>query len=319
MRRSLPTLLALCVAALIAAQPAAASQRTFGVYTDPSQLDGWATAVGARPQILAKFESFSQSEPLDDWLAQVAQQHISRVLVTWEPWTPVPTSLGTVQQQLPQPGYRNRDIALGVQDSYIRRFALSLSRFHGVVYLRYAHEMNGTWYPWSHGAADYRRAWRRMVRVVRGAGARNVRFVWSPNANMYEPRARWQRNLRRYWPGARYVDFVGTTVIDFGGSRRRFYTIDRFAKRFRTLRQLYRKPLMLAETNTAFDGRVNWLRDLRYALRRMPWIRSVDWSQLKSRGQALTPGVGLLNWDVRTDPPAAAQLRGIIRDGSRSR
>jgi mannan endo-1,4-beta-mannosidase len=315
MRRLLPILLALVIAVLLGARPASSAQRTFGVYTDPSQLDAWASAVGARPQMLAKFESFSQARPLDDWLTQVTQQGISRVLVTWEPWKPVPTSLGNLQQSVPQPGYRNRDIVLGVQDSYIRRFARSLARFPGTVYLRYAHEMNGTWYPWSHDAANYRRAWRRVVRMVRGVGARNVRFVWSPNANMYETRARWLRNLRRYWPGAGYVDDVGTTVIDFGGSRRHFYTIDRFSTRFRILRQLYRKPLMLAETNTAYAGRVSWLRSLRRALRGMPWIRSVDWSQLTSRGQALIPGVGLLNWDVRQDPQSAAQLRGIIRDG----
>jgi hypothetical protein len=318
MRRSLPALLALVVALLLAGPPSPArAQRTFGVYLEPSQLAGWTAAVGVRPQLLAHFEAFSLNRPLDDWLTQAEQQGISRVLVTWEPWQPVPVSLGTFQQSQPQPGYRNGDIVRGVQDHYIRRFAQSLARFHGIVYLRYAHEMNGTWYPWSHDAAQYPRAWRRVVRLVRGAGASNVRFVWSPNANMYQPQATWLRNLRRYWPGAAYVDNVGTTVINFGGSRSRFYTVKRFAARLLILRRLYRKPVMLAETNTAYDGRVTWLRDLRRALRRMPWVTSVDWSQLKSRGQATIPGVGLLNWDVRQDPPAAEQLRGIIRDGRR--
>ena len=48
-----------------------------------------------------------------------------------------------------QPGYRNIDIARGAQDRYIVRFARSLARFPGTVWLRYAHEMNGYWYPWS--------------------------------------------------------------------------------------------------------------------------------------------------------------------------
>jgi Glycosyl hydrolase family 26 len=317
MRRSLPALLAFVVALLLAGPAGSArAQRTFGVYLEPSQLAGWTTAVGATPQVLAHFEAFSLNRPLDDWLAQVEQQGISRVLITWEPWQPVPVSLGTLQQSLPQPGYRNPDIVRGVQDRYIRRFARSLARFPGIVYLRYAHEMNGTWYPWSHDAAQYPRAWRRIVRLVRGAGASNVRFVWSPNANMYEPRASWLRNLRRYWPGAAYVDDVGTTVIDFGGSRSRLYTVKRFAVRLRVLRRLYRKPVILAETNTAYDGRVPWLKDLRRAVSSMPWIISLDWSQLTSRGQAHIPGTGLLNWDVRQDPASAAVLRGIIDDAS---
>src|SRR3954453_12611359 len=218
MRRPLPTLLALGVAVLLGAQPASASpQRTFGVYTDPSQRAVWASAVGARPQILAKFEAFSQARPPDDWLAQVEQQGISRVLITWEPWAPGPTSHGTLEQSLPQPGYRNRDIVLGVQDRYIRRFARGLARFPGVVYLRYAHEMNGTWYPWSHDPRAYVYAWWRIVRIFHAAKARNVRFVWSVNANLYDPASTWKRELRAYWPGRRYVDAIGSTMIDFGG------------------------------------------------------------------------------------------------------
>ena len=68
-------------------------------------------------------------------------------------------------------------------------FARSLAGFHGTVDLRYAHEMNGTWYPWSHDPIGYRRAWRHVVRVFRAAGAANVRFVWSPNPSLYLPPA----------------------------------------------------------------------------------------------------------------------------------
>jgi hypothetical protein len=52
-------------------------------------------------------------------------------------------------------------------------------------------------------------------------------------------------------------------------------------------------------------------------LRTMPWIHAVAWSQLPSRGVANMPNAGILDWDVQRDPPAAAQLRGMIRDGER--
>ena len=101
-------LLVVSVALLAASWPSSAgAHRTFGVYIDPSQLDGWSTTVGARPHVLAAFEAFSRSRTLDDWLAQVEQQHISRVLITWEPWAPVPTSLGVAQQSVPQPPIGN--------------------------------------------------------------------------------------------------------------------------------------------------------------------------------------------------------------------
>jgi hypothetical protein len=295
---------------------AAAPARTFGVYVDPWHLVDWTQHVGAAPDVVARFEAFSRQETLDSFLRQTEQVGFTRVLVSWEPWKPVPVELGDAQS-LPQRGYRNRDILHGAQDRYIRRFARSLASFRGVVYLRYAHEMNGTWYPWSAEPRMYVLAWRRLVRIFRSAGVRNVRFVWSPNPNLYEGKRPWLQHLRLYWPGSRYVDYVGSTMINFGGVRRRRYTIARFAPRLEILHREFRKPMMLTETSTEYVGRVAWLQGLRKMLHRMPWIRSVDWSQLKSRGQAHVNGSGDLGWDVQSDPAAAAVIRGIIADARR--
>ena len=293
---------------------AAGPARSFGVYVDPWHVADWARNVAARPDMVARFEAFSRQETLDSFLRESEGQGLRRVMVSWEPWKPVPVELGDAQS-LPQRGYRNRDILHGAQDPYIRRFARSLASFRGVVYLRYAHEMNGTWYPWSYEPRMFVLAWRRLVRLFRSVGVRNVRFVWSPNPNLYEGKRPWLQHLRLYWPGRQYVDYVGSTMINFGGVRRRRYTVQRFAPRFEILRREFRKPLMLTETSTEYAGRIDWLRGLRRMLRRQRWIRSVVWSQLKSRGQAHMRGSGELGWDVQTDPAAAAVLRGIIRDG----
>jgi hypothetical protein len=236
------------------------------------------------------------------------------MMLSWEPWAPVPAVLGVQAQARPQPGYRNVDIARGVQDRRLLRVANEVAHFDGTVYLRYAHEMNGYWYPWSRDPRAYVWAWRRIVRIFAAAGAHNVRFVWSVNANLYQPERAWRRGLHRYWPGRRYVDLVGTTMIDFGGDKD--YAVARFAPRLRALRRDYGKPVVLAETNTEREGAVEWLADLRALLRRSPWIRGVFWSQLPSRGKLQQAGTGVVDWDVQREPRAAAQLRGIIRDGS---
>jgi mannan endo-1,4-beta-mannosidase len=308
--------LALCGGVAHAATPTREPTRTFGTYVDPWHVVDWTERVGTMPDVLARFEAFSRQQPLDSFLRESEARGVTRVMVTWEPWKPVPVAKGDAQS-LPQRGYRNRDILHGVQDRYIRRFARSLATFRGVVYLRYAHEMNGTWYPWSAEPGYYVLAWRRLWRVFHGLHVANVRWVWSPNPNLYEGKHRWHVNVRRYWPGPRYVDYVGSTMINFGGVRRRRYTIARFVPRFEILHREFRKPLMLPETSTEYTGRIAWLRDLRRMLRRMPWIRSVEWSQLKSRGQAHMKGAGQLAWDVRTDPGAAAVIRGIAADGRR--
>jgi mannan endo-1,4-beta-mannosidase len=293
--------------------PMPPAKRTFGVFVDPWNVDDWARAVGSSPQLVAEFEAFSRNQVLDHHLREAELQGIRSLMFTWEPWKPVPTSLGPYEQYRPQPGYRNGDIARGAQDEYIARFARSLAGFQGTVYVRYAHEMNGFWYPWAHGPRQYVQAWRRVVSIFRQVGAANVRFVWSPNPNLFQRQAEWVRKLRRYWPGSGYVDAVGSTMINFGG--RKDYRVARWVPRLRDLRRRYRKPVMLTETNTAYRGRVRWLMDLRRMLRRTPWIRAVVWSQLASRGKANMHDAGRVDWDVRRDPAAAAVLRQIIRDG----
>src|SRR3954453_15893994 len=130
------------------AQAAVGSPRqAFGVYVDPWHVDDWTRDVGAAPGMVAKFEAFSLGRPIDAFLAESERQGIRQVMVTWEPWKPVPTSLGTAVKFVEQPGYRNPDIVPGSQDAYIERFARSLAAFHGTVWLRYALEMNGYWSP----------------------------------------------------------------------------------------------------------------------------------------------------------------------------
>ena len=287
--------------------------RWLGVAVDPWHVDEWSNAVGAKPQLIAKFEAFSRRRSIKPQLTEAQRRGVKRLMISWEPWRPVPASRGQEAQSRPQRGYRNRDIAQGAQDQYISRFAHLLAGFDGVVYLRYAHEMNGTWYPWAHNARAYVRGWRRIVRIFARADARNVRFVWSVNPNLYEPEGPWLARLRAYWPGRRFVDALGTTMINFGGIKD--YTVDRFAPRLEALHRAYRLPVIITEANTAYDGRVAWLDALRGALRRMPWVRGLVWSQLPSRGKAQLEGVGRVDWDVRRDPPAAAKLREIMHDG----
>jgi mannan endo-1,4-beta-mannosidase len=312
-------LVALAVPALRTFQhsaPAASSatpKRVFGVYVDPWHFDDWSHDVGARPQLIAKFEAFANNRTIDAFMHEAERQGVRQLLVSWEPWSPVPTARGSAAQFRPQLGYRNADIAAGWQDGYIERFARHLTEFRGIVYLRYAHEMNGSWYPWSHDSKGYVRAWRHVVRLFRRVGADNVRFVWSVNPSLYLPPKAWMRSLRLYWPGRRYVSVVGTTMINFGGEKN--YTVERFAPRLHALWRLYRKPLMITEANTEFRNRVPWLRRLRRTLNRMPFVRAIAWSQLPSRGKAHLDAIGDLSWNVRGDPAASAVLRDIISDG----
>jgi hypothetical protein len=126
----------------------------------------------------------------------------------------------------------------------------------------------------------------------------------------------WLKNARRYWPGRKWVDLVGSTMINFGGVKN--YTVSRFAPALAELHSKFGKPVFLTETNTQRAGRVGWLDDLAGTLRTRPWIRATVWSQLPSRGAVQRKGLtGDLRWNVSSDPAAAAALRGVATNGSK--
>jgi len=88
------------------------------------------------------------------------------------------------------------------------------------LYFRPAHEMNGSWYPWSAGsgvtAAAYRRMWRRLYGVFRDSGVPTdrVHWLWCVNAETDG-----RLDLLDFYPGDRYVDHVGVDGYNFGDSQ----------------------------------------------------------------------------------------------------
>jgi hypothetical protein len=81
------------------------------------------------------------------------------------------------------------------------------------LYLRFAHEANGTWMPWSVAAGDleaFRAAFRlfatTMRRELRG---RPVRIVFAPNYGT------WHYTPDALWPGNDVVDVVGVSLYEW--------------------------------------------------------------------------------------------------------
>lgn len=92
-----------------------------------------------------------------------------------------------------------------------------LRDFAHPVMFRYAHEMNGDWYPYGgggdadgNGIADgpekFIEAWRYVHRLFEREGAANLIWIFCPNAEDF-PVKEWNRPFR-YFPGSDYVDLV---------------------------------------------------------------------------------------------------------------
>ena len=83
-------------------------------------------------------------------------------MIWWTPYDPADPS---------SPRYaRHANIIAGKHDDYIRSFAVAAKAFRTPVILRFAHEANGRYFPWSathfdNTAASYVAAWRHIHRI----------------------------------------------------------------------------------------------------------------------------------------------------------
>ncbi len=247
-------------------RPRATGQVAVGAYVpnatrQPARFARYARITGHRPAILLYYRSWRVKHAFDALTLRRIAQERAVPMLTWEP---ARTSL--------------RDIAAGRHDRYVRRQARDARRFRRPILVRFAHEMNGDWYSWGAHANTPRTfiaAWRRVVQLFRREGARNARFVWSPNADDEAL----GRMVRRY-PGDRWVDWVGLSGFSWGGPWDWEGARDIFGPSYRVLTRMTRKPLMIAETAAHEVGgdKADWIRWLfTQDLRRMPRVRAVVW------------------------------------------
>jgi hypothetical protein len=133
-------------------------------------------------------------------------------------------------------------IAAGDSDRYLYRFAAAVRHYGGHVIVSFAPEADGRWYPWGWHHADPARwvaAWRHVVTVFRQAGATNVTWLWVMSGD-----SRATGHLRDWWPGARYLDWVGVDGYYFKRTNT-FRTV--IGNTVRNIRRFTRKPVLLSE------------------------------------------------------------------------
>jgi hypothetical protein len=131
-------------------------------------------------------------------------------ILTWEPLFAHLTRLDPAQPRL-------QNIINGEFDEYIKNFGNKLKELEGPVIMRILHEFEGNWYPWSliengQDPQKYITAYRRVVDLVRGQGANNVKWMWCVNSDPAPYRAyNW---IVSCYPGDDYVDMVATDIYN---------------------------------------------------------------------------------------------------------
>jgi Glycosyl hydrolase family 26 len=252
--------------------------------------------------ILASWEAWSEGRSPEHALAQASALH-AVPLINWEPED---------APDLSSPSYGLPQIVAGRFDYYITSWAEAIKAYKAPVYLRFAHEMNGTWYPWSkYGPAEYVAAWRHLWTIFHRVGASNARFVWSPDGLIGDEPLKWQEGVTRWYPGAKYVDDVGMSTVIFESNVH--YGVGYLTERLDFLRYAFHKPIVLPEVKVAKAARYTWLRALGRALEMHPWVRMLIWSETPSAAEAKgQPGTGEMDWSLAADVKARTLLASAV-------
>jgi hypothetical protein len=202
-------------------------------------------------------------------------------MIGWEPWDyTAPSDAARLHGD--QPRYQLARIVDGSFDPYIRRWARGLRTWGHPVAIRFAHEMNGSWYPWSeqlngNQPGQYVAAWRHVHDIFQSEGAHNVIWVWSPNIDFQG-----SQPIDELYPGDNYVDWVGLV-----GYYRHplpkspgYPSFDQlFGPTLRDIRAVTQKPIVITETGgtEAAGHKAAWIGAFFAGLRQHPEIRGFVW------------------------------------------
>lgn len=176
----------------------------------------------------------------------------------------------------------------GRHDDYIREWAAAAAEQDGPILLRYAHEMNGKWYPWAITRFDntperYVKAWQHIWEIFQEEGATNVKWVWAPSredCKGCEPNYRYES----FYPGNRYVDYVALSSYNQAKGRWRTMAsmlerpMDRMREMTRSSEFPDGKPVILDEVGTVHEGgsKAAWLTDgYNEVFRRWPLVKAI--------------------------------------------
>ncbi|MEO5681780.1 MAG: glycosyltransferase family 2 protein [Chitinophagaceae bacterium] len=156
----------------------------------------------------------------------------SVAMITWEPWQKLFTKKHTDSLEDGQQSEKNifAKILAGEFDEYITRFSLRLKGINKPVFLRFAHETDNPFYPWSSAGGntpdEYKKAWVYVHHLFEKQRAVNVIWVWNP----------WNPDtMEDFFPGREYVDWIGIDILDYAAytPQKKSYTFSELYDSFR--------------------------------------------------------------------------------------
>ncbi|MGB3683000.1 MAG: glycosyl hydrolase [Rubrobacteraceae bacterium] len=265
-----------------------------GVEAEPGRtIDQFTVMVGEEPSTVLLYQNWENDSAFDPAVLDAVADRGATPILTWAPRDP---DRGKNHRK-----YSLQKIINGRYDAYIRGWARDAAAWDKPLYLRFAHEMNSSFYSWGVGvngntAADYVAAWRHIHDIFAQEGADEVRWVWSPLAD--NPTSR--DELEQMYPGDDYVDWLALDGYNWGTEGlvlAEWRTVGEiFGASYDKLITISDKPVMIAEVASAEAGgsKANWIKDgfLEDVPSRLPNVRAVVWFSSNK----------LMDWRVNSSP-----------------
>lgn len=206
------------------------------------------------------------------------------------------------------------DYISGKQDALVIAEAQKAKALGVQILMRWGHEMNGNWYPWSAsnnggdatGQQKYVAAYRHVHDLFVQQGATNVLWIWCINVADV-PSAPWN-HWTGYYPGDAYVDWVGLDAYNWGTSSS-CCVWQSFADLVVAPYQDYvgKKPMMLPETASAEVGgnKAAWIDAMHQGLKtQFTAIQGVVWFDINKE----------TDWRIASSPAALAAYKSMALD-----
>jgi beta-mannanase len=287
---------------------AASPSLYYGVHV-PGQLYDYSAVTqmqndaGKNASIVMMYQGWAKRDGAENfeavWMDNI-RNHGSIPMVTWEPWD----YLGDINQ----PAYSLNSIISGAHDSYITQFALDAKAWGHPFFLRFAHEMNGDWYPWNEGIngntpGQYVQAWRHVHDLFTANGVTNVTWVWSPNIEYTG-----SIPLSGLYPGDAYTDWIAMDGYNWGATQiwKSWQTFsDLFGPTYNDITSLSQKPLLVGETaSTELTGdKANWITSaLTTEIFNYPRIKGFIWFNEDKE----------TDWRIESSPSAQAAFSSAV-------
>lgn len=203
-------------------------------------------------------------------------------MITWEPWNPAIPKSTTIYD----------DILAGRLDPYIRWWDDILRTFKRRVLLRFAHEMNGDWYPWGQ-SAQYVETWRYVRSKM--TTAVNVDWVWSPNVSFSG-----SSPMKDFWPGEDQVDVLGLDGYNWNSP---WVTPEElFGDSIKEIKRISDKELIIAETAcTEHEDKPRWIKQLF----KLEGVETIVWFNEHKE----------LDWRINSSVKSSKAFRSCVEKG----